>query len=496
MREKLSLADAKKILKSDRVFLNGNSNFNYVDVGKYASGCTFVIPQEWTIDSYGNPENPLRYQEVPELTDNMNMDFDGNAYVLFGIYHVSQTGKPVFKLTSPDKAQDVLVCIGWGGAFCTTRGFRAWGAPKIGEKYYLRAASNGRGKGNDYWVFPVGYVYNSDSRDVSDILLRLSETERKRVKNNEELFIKAEAARFASIEMGKKVMPECKELASRISGLKQKYGKEFSVKFYDAYMSDSYKNIPYTQAYGYLQNILEETIAMISHREEYAETIEQVESDVVSLGGRIDFYDIDRISIRFEDDHYFGKSFVCDSVFHVKELLNYVEKEKARQEKERALIVENTIKAKREQELKEAKIKAKEAGYPETFTYWNRIGGATGQSHAYVISPDGSIRIPDNNILKNRNHRHYEFWLESADGEQVYDQILIGELIIAYTKNCTSAPVKVSVELVPETITEAQKETVSNIYSDLQSRYDNPLFINKSGDVILSGEEWLEKSIY
>lgn len=490
MKRKITLMEAKNILKTEKVFLNGN-NFNYVNVGKYASGCTLVIPQEWSLDCDGKPESPIRYSETPEITDNMNIEFDGRATVLFGMYHVSQAGKPVFKITSPDKAQDILVRVNWGGAFSKTSGYRMWSVPKIGEKYYLRASSNGRGVGNDYWVFAIGFVYKSDSKDVSDILFRLSEEETERIKYNEKLFLEKETARIASIEAKEKILPECKALVDRINALKQKYGLKFEVEFKEEYMVDCYSKIPYTKACNYLQEKLKEVRTKVSHRKEYTEIIEQISNDVLSLGGSIYYTDIDQISIKF-DHEYYRKAFVCDSVFNVKKLVDYVEEERIRQEKEKALIIENMIKAKKEQELKETKIAAKKAGCPEIFSYWNRVGGATGQSHAYVIRPDGSIRTPDDNILNNYNHRHQKNWLENADGTQVYDQILIGELIVAYTKDCTKAPVKIFIEWVPESITESQKETVNNIYNDLQRLYDNPQFVNKYGDTILSGNEWLE----
>lgn len=491
MKKKITLMDAKDILETEKVFLNGN-NFNYVNTGKYTSGCTFVIPQEWTLDNCGNPESPVRYQASHEITDNMNMDFDGDANVLFGRYRLSQAGKPVFKITSPDEALDILIRISWGGAFRSTKGFRTSNPPKIGEKYYLRSSSNGGGVGYDYWVFPIGFVYNSDNRDVSDILLKLSEMENNRIKNNEGVFLEKEAKKLASIEKGKVILPVCKEMVAKISSLREQYGQKYEVKFEEEYMEVKYDKVPYTEAYEYLKKEIEQTCFMISHRKEYAEIIKQISIDVLSLGGCIYYADIDQISIKFNHEYY-GKAFVCDSVSSVKDLLDYVGREKKKQEEEKALIIENMIKAKKEQELKEAMTKAKEAGCPETFTYWNRVGCATGQSHAYVIRPDGSIRIPDNNILDNYNHRYQENWLENADGEQVYNQILIGELIVAYTKDYTKAPVRTFIEWIPDSITEAQKETVNNIYNDLQRLYDNPQFVNKYGDTILSGNEWIEE---
>lgn len=496
MKRKITLMEVKNILKTEKVFLNGN-NFNYVNVGKYASGCTLVIPQEWNLDCDGKPESPVRYQEVLELTDNMNIDFNGDANVLFGKYHLSQAGKPVFKITAPNDADDVLILVSWGGAFNSSRGNYGSYAKSIGAKYFRSASSNGGGCGNDYWVLPVNFVYDSDFRDVSELLEQLTDKENLRVRENEIRFSETEEKRLASIEMRKKILPACEKLVEQINEVGKEYGGYLSCIFEEEYMEINSRfcaKYPYTKAYKCLQQELETTRMKISNRKKYHDVLQQITLDVETLGGTLSYSHIDNVTIRFlrDSDSYSPSSFTCDSSQHIEEMQKYVDSERQKQKQEQAQIIENMIKAKREQELIEAKKAAKDAGCPETFTYWNRVGGATGQSHAYVIRPDGSIRIPDNNILNNYNHRHQKKWLENADGTQVYDQILIGELIVAYTKDCTKAPVRISIEWAPESITEPQKETVNNIYNDLQRLYDNPQFVNKYGDTILSGNEWLE----
>lgn len=60
---KVDLETAKKILNTDKVFLNGKNKFNVFDGGKYNSGFTIVIPQEWDLNVDEKPENPINYKE-------------------------------------------------------------------------------------------------------------------------------------------------------------------------------------------------------------------------------------------------------------------------------------------------------------------------------------------------------------------------------------------------------------------------------------------------
>lgn len=101
--------------------------------------------------------------------------------------------------------------------------------------------------------------------------------------------------------------------------------------------------------------------------------------------------------------------------------------------------------------------------YPEKFEFWNRLGGATGLGHAYVIESDGIIREPDYNNLSNNNHKYkYSDWKNIADGTQGYMQILPGEIIVSYTKDYTAVPYIFNLEWADDEITEAQLEVICN----------------------------------
>ena len=174
-KKKLSLEEAKALLGNDKVFYNGRNKFNVVDGGKYHSGITIEIPQDWTIDKSKKPQSPFNYRKCRELTAGMNIDFDGDAEILLGNYRLSKNNRPVFEVSTPTKAKYVLVRVSWGGAFNNSRGQYDSYAKEIGATFFRRSSSNGGGVGNDYWILPVDFVFDMDSRDVSEILQTLED---------------------------------------------------------------------------------------------------------------------------------------------------------------------------------------------------------------------------------------------------------------------------------------------------------------------------------
>ncbi|MBR0488412.1 hypothetical protein IJJ39_01920 [Candidatus Saccharibacteria bacterium] len=127
--------------------------------GKYQPNLTFVLGKEFQCaENAKEPFDPLRYFSAKGITDNMNIDFDGSAEVLFGDFWLSKAGKPHFRVKEPKDAKDMLIRVSWGGAFNFSRGRRESDlSDTVGIKYFRRAESNGGGAGNDYYVVPVGY---------------------------------------------------------------------------------------------------------------------------------------------------------------------------------------------------------------------------------------------------------------------------------------------------------------------------------------------------
>lgn len=135
------------------------TSFLVNDFGKYRPNITFVVGKEVELDANGKFVNPLQYIRDREVTDSMNMNFDGDAEFMFGDFWHSKKGGACFRPKSPKVAKDLLVRVSWGGCFDSHRGTYSDEANAIeGVKYFRRASSNGGGTGNDFWVVPVGFV--------------------------------------------------------------------------------------------------------------------------------------------------------------------------------------------------------------------------------------------------------------------------------------------------------------------------------------------------
>lgn len=158
MKKTMTLAEAKAYYDEERCF-ETETGFLVNDFGKYRPNITFVVPKTYDLDNNGNPINPLHYIEDREVTDNMNLDFDGSASFIFGDFWRSKKGGACFRPKNPMQAKHLLIHVGWGGCFNSHRGNYSDDVKGIdGLLYFRRASSNGGGAGCDYWVLPVGYT--------------------------------------------------------------------------------------------------------------------------------------------------------------------------------------------------------------------------------------------------------------------------------------------------------------------------------------------------
>lgn len=222
-KKKVTLEEAKEILGSDKIYYNGNNKFNVVDVGKYNSGITIEVPQEWTINKNRKPENPMNYILAKELTDGMNIDFEGNASILLGRYRVSKNRRPVFELTEPTKARDTLIKVGWGGAFNRTHGQNKDYAKEVGASFFTRRSSNGGGAGNDYWILPVDFVKDMEPRDISIILSNIEQKENKRIAEIDNHIKKENLEIKNSVESRERVLSQIQPIIQSIQTLKRNF---------------------------------------------------------------------------------------------------------------------------------------------------------------------------------------------------------------------------------------------------------------------------------
>lgn len=491
-KKKVTLEQAKEILESDKVFYNGNKKFNVVDAGKYRSGITIEVPQEWTIDKKRNPESPIRYIDSRELTDGMNIDFDGDASFLLGNYRLSKNGKPVFELTEPTKAKDVLIKVSWGGAFSRTRGQYREYAEETGATFFTRRSSNGGGAGNDYWVLPVGFVKDMEFRDVSNILKNIQEKEDKRIEEIDNYIEREDLEIKASIANKDRILGQIQPIIEQIKIYypEIQYEAEDDSFIYKEKSSYAFKMSRYSDVLvSKLNEVLEKAKSEKSARDKYLPMYQGMEAVLSSLNISIIYSDIS-VSLNAQISNFGYKSYSYSQEGYNKFIntLTEYQAQIAREEEEARQKAEELRKA---AELNTRKEEAKKNGYPENFVFWNRLGGATNLGHAYVIEADGTIREPDYNSLRNSNHRYkYADWKNCADGYQGYMQILPGEIIVTYTKDYTAVPYIFDVAWADREITEAQLEVIC-------SELDSKSFFaeDTDGKRISDVQEWVRSAV-
>ena len=125
--------------------------------GKYNPQMTFLVTWD-TIQHF--------YWIEPDY--DMNINFDGDPYIMYGDYWISRKGKNCFRPLPKDQAEHMLVKVDWEKGF-----FRASHGrnPELKEAalYYHRARSRGGGVGNTYYVLPKGYKNEEKIEDYLSI---------------------------------------------------------------------------------------------------------------------------------------------------------------------------------------------------------------------------------------------------------------------------------------------------------------------------------------
>lgn len=497
--KKVDLETARRILKTDKVFYNVLGKLNYVSTGKYGSGYTIVIPDEWTIGRNDELEIPLVYRSCRKLTDNMNLDFDGDAEVMFGKSRVSQTGKRVFELTDPTKSKEVLVRVKWGGPFCKTRGQNTVYAEKVGCTAFVSKNSNGGGAGCDYWILPVGFVRGREARDVSEILQEVENDERKRIAEND-AYRASKQMHLEEIRNNKgRILAAIDPMVQRI----REVNNEFK-------MTPNEESLQYTIekkygccAYEYSDQVIEKFERLATEQELLAKQrgiYTPLYQDLVAPCQSVDVmmkFGISRVETTYNNQK-FGKGSYSYNEDDYATFVNDLNIEIDKIKEARVQTIRAAAEAKKKRRLEERKQECRQKGYPEQFEFHNRKFGATRQSHAYVIEADGSIREPDDNILDNRNHIYNNAWLTEADGTQIYDQILDGELIFSYTKRYTAAPLVFNIEWADRDINSPQQEVVEQIVEEVIDKYScnsiPPKVLDATETPISDISKWLKQS--
>lgn len=157
MKKALRLAEVKALFGSELVFETRDC-FLVKQFGKYLPNLVFVLSKEFSLDKDGKPVSPIKYVRDTDITDDLNLVFNGDPKILFGDYWISRKGSRCFRPKSPLEAKHLLVKVSWGGADEThgSRGNYPEDIP-AGVLYFRHARSNAGGVGYDYWVIPVDY---------------------------------------------------------------------------------------------------------------------------------------------------------------------------------------------------------------------------------------------------------------------------------------------------------------------------------------------------
>ena len=478
MEKKVDLATAKGKLESDTIYLGQNNTLMIADFGKYRPNITFIVPDKWTLDSNGKIESPIRFISEARLTDNMNIDFNASKEeVLFGETWKSKNGKQMFKITPPNKAKSVLIRANWGGAFASSRGQSSEYAKNIEVDYFRIASSNGGGAGYDYYIVPVDFIAKRDLEnggqnhlkehaDVKDLLQELTDKENERVLNNEKKYQEKIEEANRSREGKEKYLPLIKKAVDELNEIEQKYNYAQTEYVYGEYYINEgrYTQKPYNEeTLNKVNADLENYREAEKNRETYLPKFEELNPLVESVGLSLKF---ELFAVHIEDVGYkYDEQGWISCANRIDSIIKEHEEEKRKAEE---LVRINTMKLKKEAEEKIAKAK----GYPSDFSYYNRVTGATGQSHAYVIRPDGTIRENDSLDYSNPNHAYkYSDPIHNAEGTQHWKQIMPGEIIIAYTKDYTAAPLIPTIEWMPEQVTPAQLDAIQDIIHELEEKY-------------------------
>lgn len=114
--------------------------------GKYAPDMTFVVDEDHV--NLGWTEMSVEEKKA------LNVLWDGSPDYMIGDFWVSKKGTKCFRPKADGK--HLLIRNSWGGCFDDSRG-REEDQLKDAAIYKRRAASNGGGSGNTYYVLPVNW---------------------------------------------------------------------------------------------------------------------------------------------------------------------------------------------------------------------------------------------------------------------------------------------------------------------------------------------------
>ena len=514
MKKEISLEDAKKSLQSDKVFINYNGDkFTMPQYGKYQPDITFEFSTKFMV---GNTEDQyisdLKFRPFKKYTDGMNMDFDGDPQVLFGNFRTSQSGKPVFSITDPKDAKNVMVRVGWGGAFDSTRGQHSDSEEAKDALYFHRASSNGGGVGYDFYVLDVAHVQGRPDRDVSQYLETMSDTiaqeeasyaqrrkeilaekikaqeEERKIQENKEIYKKDTLERFdtlkqlienSSLPKDQGLLKEIMEAQIDDDGIKiggSVFGRNISFGPYGTERVDEFiKKINDAE-----KNYATYKDAMKPYEEILAAYDIHIVSDkdsrqIAGLNYKIDYdeFRYNGISAEFS---------LSKTGIERLEMLtsSALEMEKKKELEQNKKLLEMQEQARQHQ----LDVKGKEAGCPSNFIFYHNEGDTKDLSVAIVIDEHGHRRFNDDVKLDNEKDIHAPDYLHDAKGMQFWRQIHEHEAVISFEQNAVGDLMIFRPIWMPDFLKEAQKEAILSFTEDYGERYEALGLVTDGGRII------------
>ncbi len=475
MKRELNIAEARKFFKSEKVFATNDGGFLFNDTGKYRSGLTFVINSSFELDQNGEVISPIHFVADREVTDSFNLDLDGDARFLFGDFWRSRKGAPCFRPKDPAQAKHLLVRVDWGGSFNRTRGYFGDAVAERGAIYFRRASSNGGGSGYDYWVLPVGYVYQVgtntyriDHEAARAYCAKYSRLQAEERADNDRRYREKLAIMAESKAARDKYAGRLLEIEAQLSELRKKDHNVPSITLGDEEfsLSDRCGSMTYSaETLADMEEVLSAQISQVARGEAVRAARQKAYTEVaphyLALQDRAHAVQLEVVTESqdravLKKLGWFGSgSHLLEKEYTFQGVLDF-EKEISKKEAE--------IEAQRaEVEKLERAAAAKAVGLPSDIRIWKRVGSRTGCSQGWVIAPNGVERERDS--IYNENSRRAARYDE---GYEIWNQILPGELVVRWSKDCTAAEHQFEIVHCPETVTDAQRARLAELQEEIE----------------------------
>ena len=176
MRNRFSDMAVRNAIGADRVSHSTRMNVYVKCYGDDQPSLTFIVPRVLDIDLDDKPVNPLAYQALPELIEDMNLELGGyDVGVLFGklFWHEHE---PCFRIKEPRQSEHLLIRVIWGNlpdgsgyAPCCDRTVK--NLPGVSR--FTRKQNSDGSQGYDYMIVPLGFrTFDKDAPELKNAKAR------------------------------------------------------------------------------------------------------------------------------------------------------------------------------------------------------------------------------------------------------------------------------------------------------------------------------------